>query len=48
MPPKIVSLADEANTQARYENHPVADVNDQGVRISDDGALSLASSSELG
>ena len=34
MPPRIVSLADEANTPARYENHPIADVNDQVVRIS--------------
>lgn len=34
MPPKIISLADEADTQAIYENHPIADVNDHVVRIS--------------
>ena len=34
MPPKIISLADEADTQARYENHPIAEVNDHVVRIS--------------
>jgi mannose-6-phosphate isomerase-like protein (cupin superfamily) len=34
LPPRVVSLADEADTQARYENHPIADVNGQVVRIS--------------
>jgi mannose-6-phosphate isomerase-like protein (cupin superfamily) len=34
MPPKIVSIAEEANTQAQYENHPIADVNNHVVRIS--------------
>src|SRR5690348_3207457 len=34
VPPKIVSLAEEANTQASYENHPIAQMNDQVVRIS--------------
>jgi mannose-6-phosphate isomerase-like protein (cupin superfamily) len=34
LPPKIVSLADEANTQASYENHTIAQMNDQVVRIS--------------
>lgn len=34
MPPRIVSIADEADTQARYENHPIAAVNDHVVRVS--------------
>jgi mannose-6-phosphate isomerase-like protein (cupin superfamily) len=34
VPPKIVSLTEEANTQASYENHPIAQMNDQVVRIS--------------
>lgn len=34
MPPKIVSLVKEADTTASYENHPIAEMNDQVVRIS--------------
>jgi len=34
MPPRIITLAEEADTQQAYDNHPVAEVNDHVVRIS--------------
>lgn len=32
--PKVVSLGKESLTDARYDNHPIAEVNDHAVRIS--------------
>jgi mannose-6-phosphate isomerase-like protein (cupin superfamily) len=32
--PKITSLASESSSQATYDNHPIATVNDHVVRIS--------------
>ncbi len=34
MMPRVVTVLDEARSQEGYDNHPVASVNDQVVRIS--------------